>query len=217
MKSFYWVILLVSLLFTDVSVFANLPGGGNGTGANVTLVNNGDGTVTLANGIVTAQINISTAQIFQLTYLGVQVTGGGTAGNSAFYWQGPSGGSDTLTTIVDPSTNGGNWAMIRLNDYLTNNTANADAYRYFAMFRGSPGMYVTEDMERTTNAPSGGGGIPSLTCKLGGSIFQWLGQDTGRFLLRESSVGHSNRRGQRAERGHADNDRAIGRPVRVQV
>ena len=175
---------LLSLLLTAGSAFANIPGGGNGTGANVTLVNNGDGTVTMANGIVTAKIQISTAQILQLTYLGVQVTDGGTAGNSAFYWQGPSGGSDTLTTIVDPSTNSGNWAMIRLNDYLTNNAANADAYRYFAMFRGSPGIYVTEDMERNTNAPSGGGGIPSLTCKLNG-IFQWLGQDTGRFLPRE--------------------------------
>jgi rhamnogalacturonan endolyase len=178
---------LLSLLLTAGSAFANIPGGGNGTGANVTLVNNGDGTVTMANGVVTAQIKISTAQILQLTYLGVQVTSGGTDGNSAFYWQGASGGSDTLTTIVDPSTNSGNWAMIRLNDYLTNNAANADAYRYFAMFRGSPGIYVTEDMERSTNAPSGGGGIPSLTCKLGGNIFQWLGQDTGRFQARESA------------------------------
>ena len=179
--------IVCSLLMAALPVFANIPGGGNGTGANVTLVNNGDGTVTMANGIVTAQIKISTAQILQLTYLGVQVTSGGTAGNSAFYWQGNSGGSDTLTTIVDPSTNGGNWAMIRLNDYLTNNASNADAYRHFAMFRGSPGIYVTEAMERTTNAPSGGGDIPSLTCKLGGNIFQWLGQDTGRFLARESA------------------------------
>jgi len=59
-------------------VFANIPGGGNGAGANVTLVNNGNGTVTLANGIVTAQIKISTAQILQLTYNGFHVTDGGT-------------------------------------------------------------------------------------------------------------------------------------------
>src|SRR5436309_2737643 len=86
-------------------VSANIPGGGNGTGANVTLVNNGDGTVTMANGVVTAKIKISTAQILELTYNGVQVTDGGTAGNNGFYWQGNSGSSDTLTTIVDPSTN----------------------------------------------------------------------------------------------------------------
>jgi hypothetical protein len=149
-------ILFVCSLFAASAVFANIPGGGDGTGANVMLVNNGDGTVTMDNGVVTAQIKISTAQILQLTYLGVQVTSGGTAGNRAFYWQGGSGGNDTLTTIVDPATNDGNWAMIRLNDYLTNNTPQADAYRYFAMFRGSPGIYGCEDMERSTNAPAGG-------------------------------------------------------------
>ena len=43
---------LVSLLMASVlSAFANIPGGGTGTGANVTLTDNG-GTVTIANGIV---------------------------------------------------------------------------------------------------------------------------------------------------------------------
>src|SRR5947209_447775 len=85
------------------TTYANIPAGGDGTGSNVTLVNNGDGTVTLANGVVTAKIKISTAQILQLTYIGVQVTDGGTSGNNGFYWQGNSGSSDTLTTVVDPS------------------------------------------------------------------------------------------------------------------
>ena len=186
MKVFSPITGLVLFLISAITVCANNPGGGNGTGANVTLVNNGDGTVTMGNGAVSAKIKISTAQLLQLTYLGVQVTDGGTSGNNAFYWQGGSGSSDTLTTVVDPSTNGGDWAMIRLNDYSTNNTCNADAYRYFAIFRGSPGIYVTEDMERTASAPSGGGDIPSLTCKLNANIFSWMGQDTGRFMPRQS-------------------------------
>jgi rhamnogalacturonan endolyase len=174
---------LCSLLVTAISVSANIPGGGDGTGANVTLVNNGDGTVTLANGVVTAKIKTSTAQILQYTYNGFQVTDGGTAGNNGFYWQGSSGSSDTWTTIVNPSTNGGNWAMIQIFDSYTNSGANADAYRYFALFRGSPGIYSCEVMAHTASMPAGGIDIPSLTGKLGDDIFNWLAQDTGRNQL----------------------------------
>jgi rhamnogalacturonan endolyase len=162
---------------------ANIPGGGNGLGPNVTLINNGDGTVTMANGIVTANIKISTAQILQLTYNGFQVTDGGTGGNNGFYWQGSSGSSDAMATIVDPSTNGGDSAEIQLTDNYLNSGANANAYRYFTMFRGSPGVYVAQAMWHMTNMPAGGVDVPSLTCKLGSDIFNWLGQDTGRNLL----------------------------------
>ena len=43
---------LCGLLLSAITVFANIPGGGTGTGANVTMMDNGDGTVTMANGIV---------------------------------------------------------------------------------------------------------------------------------------------------------------------
>src|SRR6516165_2756208 len=107
----------------STSLRANIPGGGNGLGPNVTLINNGDGTVTMANGIVSANIKISTAQILQLTYNGFQVTDGGISGNNGFYWQGSSGSSDTMTTIVDPSTNGGDYAEIQLTDNYLNSGA----------------------------------------------------------------------------------------------
>src|SRR5215468_9502163 len=125
MKTALFGIVCACCLFST-SLLANIPGGGNGTGPNVTLVNNGDGTVTMANGIATAKIKISTAQILQLTYNGIQVTDGGTAGNNGFYWQGNSGSSDTMTTIVDPATNGGDYAEIQLTDNYLNSGANAN-------------------------------------------------------------------------------------------
>jgi len=183
-KSFFFIVCFYSC--AAFIALANIPGGGNGTGANVTLVNNGDGTVTMANGLVTAKINIATAQIFQLTYNGVQVTDGGTAANNGFYWQGSSGYADTLTTVVNPATNGGNYAIIQLYDNYTNSGAGADAYRYFAMFRGSPGIYPAQVMVHTAAMPSGGVDTPSLTGKLGSGIFNWLAQDTGRNKLMQS-------------------------------
>ena len=47
---------LALLLLAGNSVWANVPGGGT-SGANVTLTDNGDGTVTLANGIISIHIN----------------------------------------------------------------------------------------------------------------------------------------------------------------
>ncbi len=204
MKEIKIICLMVLLTQT---VFANIPGGGNGAGANVTITTNTSAnTLTMANGIVTAVISINSSQILQLTYLGHQVTSGGTAGNSAFYWQGQNavgeqtGANGILSVEVNPATNGGNSAEIRIANLYANqgntNAYVADAYYYFAMFRGSPGIYVAEDMERTTNAPAGGADIPSFTCKLNGSFFNWLAQDNGRNLLRQgpsdTSVGGIN-------------------------
>ena len=102
------------------AMLANPPNGGNGTGPNVTLsTNSSAGTITMANGIVTAVISIYSSQILQLTYNGQQVTDGGTAGNGAFYWQGSdqtgaeqTGGYGILSVVVNPATNGGDDAEI---------------------------------------------------------------------------------------------------------
>jgi autotransporter-associated beta strand protein len=191
-------ILCLCGLFATGSLFANIPGGGNGAGANVTITTNTSAnTITMANGIVTAVINYNTSQILQLTYLGHQITAGGTSGTSAFYWQGQNsvgeqtGANGILSVVVNPATNSGNFAEICIANLYTNQGTNAyvaDAYYYFAMFRGSPGIYAAEDMERSTNtgsAVAGGADIPSLTGKMDGSFFNWMGQDSGRHMLRQ--------------------------------
>jgi hypothetical protein len=172
---------------------ANIPGGSMGAGANVTLVDNGNGTVTMANGIVTAQIEKSTAQILQLTYNGVQVTDGGTASNGAFYWQGSdqtgaeqTGTNCTYTVVANPAANGGAYAEISLLDLYANNPTTADAVDvdfHFSIMKGSPGIYVTQIATRTTAAPAGLGNPFSMACKFGADIFQWVSEDTGRNLL----------------------------------
>lgn len=183
------VIKVIALLLLDLGVaLANVPGGGTGTGANVTLIDNGDGSVTLANGLVSAVIKTNTAEIVQLSYNGMLAANESISSyGQAFYWQGSSGSSDRMTIVMNPSSNGGNYAIIQLYDNYTNSGAVADAYRYFAMFRGSPGLYVAQVMRHDTNMPAGGADIPSLTGKLYSGTFNWLAQDTGRNQLMQSS------------------------------
>jgi rhamnogalacturonan endolyase len=180
-----------ALLLLGATARANVPGGvvgTSGTYAAVTITTNtGAGTVTLANGLVTAVIDIATAQILTLTYAGYQVTSGGTAANDAFYWQGQNsvgeqtGEDGILTVVTNPSSNGGASADIMISDLYSNHTATTDspddAYHHFTMFQGSPGIYVTEAMSRPATYPAGGADIPSFTGKLASSPFNWLSQD----------------------------------------
>src|SRR5207237_3820598 len=47
---------------------ANVPGGGTGQGPDVTVVDHRDGTVTLANGIVSVVIDTAKARLDRVTY-----------------------------------------------------------------------------------------------------------------------------------------------------
>src|SRR5208283_5065302 len=90
------------------SVFANLPGGGTGTGANVTLVDNGDGTVTMANGIVSILCAKSGATINQINYTynngggsqTINLLAGGNNGGQLYWELGGFGGGTFSYTLV---------------------------------------------------------------------------------------------------------------------
>ena len=80
-------------LLMEGSVLANIPGGGTGTGANVTLTDGGS-TVTLANGIVSIVCTKSDASIHTINYTynngsgtqTINVLSGGNNGGE-FYWE----------------------------------------------------------------------------------------------------------------------------------
>jgi rhamnogalacturonan endolyase len=138
-------ICLLGLLFLSNPVWANIPGGGTGTGANVTVVDNGDGTVTMANGIVSLHVVESGATINQIYY--TYNNGGGTqtqqllAGGKdggEFYWEfGGWGGSSWAYSLV---TNSGSYAEI---DLLCDSATNGLIDIHFSLLSGSPGFYVT--------------------------------------------------------------------------
>ena len=127
------------------SLHANNPGGGNGTGPDVTVVNNGNGTVTMANGSVAIVITTGSATLYDIYYTynnnGVTVTNqvlnGGKDGGQ-FYWElgGFSSGSFTYSLV----TNNGSYAEV---DLFADSATNGTVDIHFSMLRGSPGFYVT--------------------------------------------------------------------------
>jgi len=194
-------ILLCTLLlwFTTNPGWANLPGGGTGTGANVTLTDNGT-TVTIANGIVSIVCTKSGASINQINYTynngggtkTMQLLNGGTDGGE-LYWE--TGGfdatasgyfSDTAYTVVaNPANTGGNYAEISMQSA---SPSNGVMEVHFSLLRGSSGFYVTPIWYHRSQDVAMGMGETRDNI-YAGSIFNWMSVDAARSRLMEVSGG----------------------------
>jgi rhamnogalacturonan endolyase len=163
------------IVLAALPAFANIPGGGTGTGSDVTLVDNGNGTVTMANGIVSVLITKANANITQINY--TYNNGGGTqtqqllAGGydgGKLYWENAGFGSGNFTYSVVAST--GNYCEV---DLFQNSATNGTMDVHFSMLRGSPGFYVTPVWShRAQDGPMADNeGRDNIYI---GSIFNWM-------------------------------------------
>ena len=177
-------------LLSPVSLFANVPGGGTGTGPNVTLTDNGDGTVTIANGIVSIHINKTSASVDQINYTfnntGSPQTLNLVAGNpngGQLYWEfGGFGSASAAYSVVASSSD---YAEVSL---LFASAASGAVDIHFSMPRGATGFYVTPIwLHRSVD-----GAFSMGECRdniYAGSIFNWMCVDATRNRLMEVSGG----------------------------
>jgi autotransporter-associated beta strand protein len=151
---------LAGLLLAAQPALANLPGGGTGSGPAVTLVNNGNGTVTMANGIVSILCTTASATLNQINYTynngsgpvtNLLLSGGKDGGE--FYWElgGFSSGNFTYSSVA----NNGNYAEM---DLLSTSATNGALDIHYSMLRGSPGFYVTAIWSHRAGDPAMGMG-----------------------------------------------------------
>jgi rhamnogalacturonan endolyase len=166
--------------------YGNNPGGGNGTGPAVTLVNNGNGTVTMANGIVSIVCSTAGATINQIYYtynnsgttITNQLLANGTDGGE-LYWE--TGGFGTGTFTYSVVANTGNYCEIDLN---STSSTNGIMDVHFSMLRGSPGFYVTGIFShRSQDAPMNM--AETRDNIYAGAIFNWMSVDAARNKLME--------------------------------
>ena len=144
-QRFFKLLGFLIWLAAAMPALANIPGGGTGSGPNVTVVDNGNGTVTMANGVMSIVITKASATINQIYYaynnsgttVTNQVLAGGKNGGT-FYWEFGGFGSGSFT--YTPVTNNGNYAEV---DLFSDSATNGSVDIHFSMLRGSPGFYVT--------------------------------------------------------------------------
>ena len=185
--------LLGLFLLIASTGWANLPGGGTGAGPAVSLVNNNNGTVTMANGILSLVISTSDASIHQIYYTynnsGTVVTNqllnGGTDGGE-LYWTGNPQSFGTMNftyTVVASNTN---YCEI---DLTSTSATNGVMDVHYSMLRGSTGFYVAAILTHRT----GDGVFPVIMRPniYAGSQFNWMSVDAARNRLMEVSGGLS--------------------------
>jgi len=175
-------------------VFANIPGGGTGIGANVTVLDNG-ATVSIGNGIVTILCTKSGATIDQINYVynnsGATVTNQLLAGNpndGQLYWTRLGGfvnGTFSYSLVANPANNEGNYAEISL---LNTSATNGTLEVHFSMLRGSAGFYVAAIWSHRSvdGAIALGEERENI---YSGSIFNWMSVDALRNRLMEVQPG----------------------------
>ena len=183
-----WLLIAGVIALTPKVVSANQAGGGNGTGPDVTVVNNNDGTVTMSNGIASITIDTKYARLSSIKYTynnnGTTQTTETldsltTPGREDYAFGGSPLGNlnDCVYSLAtDPTTNGGAYADVQL---ISNTTANGIFEADYSMFRGSPGFYVTAiNTRRSTDtvASFGNFGINANVT----TPFNWLSADSAR-------------------------------------
>ncbi|MDK6076045.1 polysaccharide lyase family protein [Massilia varians] len=154
------LVLATACALASSICFANIPGGGDGSGPNVTYRDMGDNIV-LDNGIVTLTILKRDASIRNFTYKGMNLFAGGHGGGGNFWsWNAPAfgGPADTTTTAtltVDPGTNNGDYAEVKIRAPWSGNTSQAamDTEIYYSLKRGAQGYYVTATLDHPASYP----------------------------------------------------------------
>jgi rhamnogalacturonan endolyase len=125
------------------------PASAAGTGAPVTVIDHGDGTVTMSNGIASLVAVKKTGRLNSLKYTyehaGAVTTTETLLGNGQYYYGGFSLGSGEFVydLATDPAANGGDYGDLRL---LSTSPTNGVMEIHFSMLRGSPGFYSTASM-----------------------------------------------------------------------
>jgi rhamnogalacturonan endolyase len=181
--------LLALLLTTGFTGHAaageNRPGGGTGEGPDVTVTDNGDGTVTMANGIVSIVIVKKTSRLDAVTYSydrgGKRQTTQMLQGKGQYYYGGFMLGNGTYeySLAADPAANKGNYADVKL---VSDSETNGRMETHFSMLRGSPGYYSTAIMTHRKQDAAFEVGAWGVVTRVP-PTFNWLSADDRRNMF----------------------------------
>ena len=182
-------VAVTGLLLAGSRALANLPGGGTGTGPNVTLTDNGT-TVTMDNGIVSIVVTKADATVHQINYTynnsgtptTYQVLSGGFNGGQLYWELGGFGSGSAAYSVV---ANTGDYAEV---DCFFTSASSGTVDIHFSLLRGSTGFYVTPIWSHRSvdGAMSMGETRDNIYA---GSTFNWMSVDATRNRLMEVSGG----------------------------
>jgi rhamnogalacturonan endolyase len=181
----FLTLLLTAWLSAPNAAGANRPGGGTGEGPDVTVTDNGDGTVTMANGIASIVIVKKTSRLNEVTYTcdrgGKPQTNQMLQGKGQYYYGGfmLGTGAYEYSLATDPAANKGNYADVKL---TSESEKNGVMETHFSMLRGSPGYYSTAVMTHRKQDAAFEVGAWGVITRVP-PAFNWLSADDKRNMF----------------------------------
>jgi len=146
-----------------------------------------DAGFTLANGIVTVQIDAQSAAILSITYKGVEMLGTGELENG--YWSLPGtemhfGAKPVVTVIDDPASNNGARATISCHFFYDGaaHTVPANVDIHYSLARGSSAIYLEAIWEHKPEFPELNFPVGRFAAKLNDDVFDWMTVDSRRNM-----------------------------------
>lgn len=151
--------------------------------APVTITDAG-GIYTLANGIITAQIDKGSGRLRSLTYKGVETV------NTGYWSHTPSGPGVTDTITISPQTNEGERGEVSIKGVSggrpmgsgPGGSAVADIEIRYALDRGSSGLYTYSILTHKAEYPATSIGEARFAVKLNDAVFDWMTVDRDRNM-----------------------------------
>ena len=142
-----------------------------------------DNTVTLQNASVAVTINKSNAELNSIIYNSTNLISGGIRGGKGYWswnmpaYENPSNCAYTLT--VDPATNNGEYAEIKLSTHWDGSEKHAamDVDIYYSMQKETEGFYAAATLTHPASYPNYAGGEWRMVI-YPSSIFDWMTVDS---------------------------------------
>lgn len=182
--------LLVVLSIPQIAAAADKSKTDSQLGSPVTVTDNGDGTVTMANGIVSIVIVKKTSRLDAVTYTYNNSSAPQTSqmlqGKGQYYYGGfmLGNGAYEYSLATDPAIDGGDHADVKL---LSTSDTNGVMETHFSMLRGSSGYYSTAIMTHRKQDAAFEVGAWGVVTRVPPS-FNWLSADSRRnFMIGERS------------------------------
>jgi rhamnogalacturonan endolyase len=142
---------------------------------------------TLANGILTVQIDAQSAAVLSITYKDIAMLGVGDRENG--YWSLPGtqmhfGAHPTVTVLEDPATNNGDRATISCSFAYDGapGTVPANVDIHYSLARGGSALYLEAVWEHKPEFPQLTFPVGRFAAKLNDDVFDWMTVDSRRNM-----------------------------------
>jgi rhamnogalacturonan endolyase len=145
--------------------------------------------ITLANGLITAQVAQRSGALVSLRYQGLELMAQNHGGSTGGYWssvgRGRPGPVSNWALRINPATNGGARAEIscELHNDPRSPSAPVDVDYRYALGRGEPWLYVYSVLKHQPGYPGFGVGEARYCVKLNPQVFDFMTVDADRRRL----------------------------------